>query len=148
MADHPVASVKGVAALMGGRRVLGKVSEPADMVSAVRKGLPFAALTALSAELDLPHHEITSILGVAPRTLARRKQSRHLSAVESDRLYRIAHIAQLAVEVLGDVTRARLWLHRPNRALRGESPLKLLDTEVGGREVQDCLLRLSYGVYA
>jgi len=144
----PEASLPRVAGLLGGRKILGNVSEPAQMVDAVRRGLPYAAFEALSVALDAAQHEMTSVIGVAPRTLARRKHQRHLSPLESDRLYRVAHVTDLAAQVLGDLTKARLWLHRPNRALGAKSPLSLLDTEIGGRQVSDALLRISHGIYA
>ncbi|SMF95784.1 Protein of unknown function [Methylomagnum ishizawai] len=47
---------------------------------------------------------------------------------ESDRLGRIlAH----AKRVLGARDKASEWLHRPNRALDGTTPLALLDTDNG-----------------
>ena len=122
--------------------------KPADLQHAIREGLPYAALEALVAVLEMPHPQVTAILGTAPRTLARRKQSRHLSPIESDRLYRLAHITQLAAQTLGDLAKARAWLGRDNRALGGLTPLSMLDTEIGTRQVEEALTRINYGVYA
>jgi uncharacterized protein (DUF2384 family) len=46
------------------------------------------------------------------------------------------------------VAKARLWLLAPNRALGGEVPLHMLDTDIGARQVEEVLLRLSYGVFS
>jgi len=37
---------------------------------------------------------------------------------------------------------AATWLQRPNRELNGELPIRLLDTDVGARQVEDILGRL------
>jgi putative toxin-antitoxin system antitoxin component (TIGR02293 family) len=88
------------------------------------------------------------ILGIPPRTVARRKEARQLNPQESDRLYRLARAAAQAVAVLGSLDKARLWLKTPNRALGCELPLDLLDTEIGARQVDDVLLRLNYGIFS
>jgi putative toxin-antitoxin system antitoxin component (TIGR02293 family) len=134
--------------LLGGPRVLGPVKEEADLQHAIRAGLPYAALEALEAVLDLTHRDLLAVLGTAPRTLARRKQQRHLSPLESDRLYRLARATQRAAETLGGVDQARAWLGRANRALGGHTPLSVLDTEVGARQVEEALTRINYGMYA
>ena len=56
-----------------------------------------------------------------------------------DRLVRVARILASAEKTLGGLEKAALWLRRPNRALGGEVPLSLLDTEVGEQLVEDAL---------
>jgi putative toxin-antitoxin system antitoxin component (TIGR02293 family) len=80
------------------------------------------------------------------RTLARRRQSRKLDADESDRLYRMARVAAHAFSVFGAEDKAAAWLRRPNRALNGELPFHLLDTDVGARPIEDLLGRIEHGV--
>ena len=57
-------------------------------------------------------------------------------------------VQALAAEVLGSRTKAKQWLLSPNRALAGEVPLQWLDTDIGARQVEEVLLRLSYGVFS
>jgi putative toxin-antitoxin system antitoxin component (TIGR02293 family) len=134
--------------LFGGAGVLGRFKEPADLQHAIREGLPYAALESLGALLGLAHRDLLAVLGTAPRTLARRKRQRRLSPLESDRLYRLAHITQLAAQTLGNIDRARSWLGRVNRALGGQTPLSVLDTEIGARQVEEVLTRINHGMYA
>ncbi len=96
--------------------------------------------------LGCPAPEAASVLHMPPRTLARRRQTRKLDADESDRLYRIARVAAQAFAVFGTEDRAATWLRRPNRALNGEVPLHLLDTDVGARQIEDILGRIEHGV--
>ncbi|MEZ4310442.1 MAG: antitoxin Xre/MbcA/ParS toxin-binding domain-containing protein [Polyangiaceae bacterium] len=120
----------------------------AELREAVRKGLPFSAFEAVSKHLEISPQHITAVLGIPPRTVARRKAARHLTPQESDRLYRLARAISQAIEVLGTLDKARVWLKTPNRALGGEVPLELLDTEIGARQVEEVLLRIHYGIFS
>jgi putative toxin-antitoxin system antitoxin component (TIGR02293 family) len=133
--------IKELGDLLGGGRSEG-------LAARVREGLPFRAFEALLAALGLTAPELAALVGVAPRTLARRKAARRLSPIESDRLYRVAHVAFQAVEVLGSLEKARAWLHRDNAALGGTPPLRELDTDIGARRVEEVLQRLAFGVYS
>jgi putative toxin-antitoxin system antitoxin component (TIGR02293 family) len=120
----------------------------AELRDSVRRGLPFSALVALAKQLEISPQQFTAVFGIPPRTVARRKEAQHLTPQESDRLYRVARAASQAVEVLGSIEKARVWLKTPNRALGGEIPLDLLDTEIGARQVEEILLRLNYGIFS
>ena len=78
MATTPASSTSEVVYFLGGSKVLGAVKDPEDIQDAIRDGLPFAAFEALADMLELTRRDVTEIVGMAPRTLARRKQRRHL----------------------------------------------------------------------
>jgi len=120
----------------------------AELRDAVRSGLPFSAFVALTTQLDISPQDVATVFGIPPRTVARRKEARHLNPQESDRLYRVARVVSQAIEVLGSIDKARVWLKTPNRALGCEIPLTLLDTEIGARQVEEVLLRLNYGIFS
>ena len=120
----------------------------AEVRSAVRKGYPFRVLDEVSKHLARPSHEINAVLGIPPRTFARRKAAKQFTPEESDRIYRLARIVQLAIDVLGSDEKARNWLKAPNRALGGEVPFEILDTDVGARQVEAALLRVAYGIFS
>ena len=67
---------------------------------------------------------------------------------ESERLLRLALVFEKAVELFeGNADAARDWLKAPNKALAGESPLTIVETEIGAREVEDLIGRLEHGVF-
>ncbi len=134
--------------LLGGRRVLGRVAEAGDLLRVVRDGLPYASFEALTHQLGLEPDAVGAVVGIAPRTLARRKHERLLSPIESDRLYRLAYVTHVAAAVFGGVAAARRWLGRANRSLGGAVPMTLLDTDIGCRRVEEVLFRVNYGMYA
>ena len=125
-----------------------RTTSSAELRDAVRRGLPFSSFEALTKQLEISPQRFTAVFGIPPRTVARRKEARHLNPQESDRLYRVASTLSQAVEVLGSIDKARLWLKTPNRALGCELPLDLLDTDIGTRQVEEVLLRLNYGIFS
>ena len=125
-----------------------RTTSSAELRDAIRSGLPFSAFEALTKQLEISPQRFTAVFGIPPRTVARRKEARHLNPQESDRLYRVASTLSQAVEVLGSIDKARLWLKTPNRALGCEMPLDLLDTDIGTRQVEEVLLRLNYGIFS
>lgn len=136
-------------ATLGGRQTFPSGSASAEgLRSLVRQGLPFAALEEVMSRFDLGRQQISEVLHLPERTLARRKREERLRPDESDRLVRLARVAAQAEETLGAAERAATWLRRPNRALGGEPPLGLLDTDLGAREVEAVLGRLEHGVYS
>ena len=114
----------------------------------VREGLPYAALDAVAKRFDIPLRELTAVLDLPERTLARRKRERRLRAGESDRLLRVARVAALAEEILGDKAKAARWLRRVNQALGGKTPLQTLDTDLGASQVETVLHRVEHGVFS
>jgi putative toxin-antitoxin system antitoxin component (TIGR02293 family) len=117
-----------------------------DLIARVRKGLPVGSLVELAGEMGEPVETMAAALGIAPRTLARRKLSRVLDAHESERVARVATILRRATHVLGTRDKARAWLKKENRALAGVTPLSLMDTDMGARAVDDVLGRIEHGI--
>ncbi|MBI3118208.1 MAG: DUF2384 domain-containing protein, partial [Candidatus Hydrogenedentes bacterium] len=74
--------------------------------------------------------------------------ARRLSPVESDRLYRVAHVTAQVAETLGSLEKASTWLRHENRALGGKTPFSLLDTEIGARLIENVLQRINHGIYS
>lgn len=140
---------KRVVALLGGNRVFStRIKNATDLQAALRRGFPYASFEAVLEALEFKSEDLAHLLGVASRTLARRKISRVLSPIESDRLYRVARITLQADSVLGSLEKARTWLHKENQALGGDSPVSLLDTEIGERQVEELLNRINYGIHS
>jgi putative toxin-antitoxin system antitoxin component (TIGR02293 family) len=114
----------------------------------IKEGLPFRSLESLRERLGLSVPETADVLHMPARTMARRRLARKLDPVESDRLYRVARVAGHAVSVFGNEEKATTWLQRPNRALGNERPIRMLDTDLGARQVEDVLGRIEHGIVA
>jgi putative toxin-antitoxin system antitoxin component (TIGR02293 family) len=141
-ANEYLIDVLGGASVFRGRAV----PTSTELRERIKKGLPYRSLESVRERLQLSVPEAVSVLHMPARTLARRRQTRRLDGDESDRLYRIARVAAHAFVVFGAEDKAAAWLRRPNRALNGERPIDLLDTDLGARQIDDILGRIEHGV--
>jgi putative toxin-antitoxin system antitoxin component (TIGR02293 family) len=143
-------SVNAIAEVLGGKRILKTdVGSQDDLVRITRKGLPADIVRELANELHIDRQLVATVIGIPVRTLSRRLSSRsRLSASESDRTVRFARVVAQAKDTFEDVSKAGLWLQTPNRVLKGQRPIDLLDTDAGVRQVETVLGRIAYGVYS
>lgn len=146
MARGATSTAALVEALGGARALGGRVRTAADLRAKLRGGLPHASLEAVMTRWELGRDDVAGALRLPARTWARRRKTQRLAADESDRLVRLARLATAASQVLGGTAQAAAWLRRPNRALGGDAPLALVDTDPGTQEVLDVLGRLAHGV--
>ena len=138
--------LRDTAALLGIRTPVNHVL---DLLPAVRRGLPFSAMGAVAKRMDLNVIAAFEPLGLARRTIARRSKTRQrLTAGESELVLRLARGIVEATAVLGTPEKAQRWLQTPSRALGGEIPLRLLDTDIGAEIVREELGRIDHGVFA
>jgi putative toxin-antitoxin system antitoxin component (TIGR02293 family) len=116
-----------------------------DYVNLVREGLPIEVADSLSDEI-CPGDSTFKYLFVPKATYARRKSSTRLSASESEKLVRVGRMWAFAAEVWGGADKARRFVTTPHMLLDGKTPLTVtLDSELGGKMVEEILGRLAYG---
>ena len=131
-------------------RHLGMKGNTGSSLSQVREalktGIPRSAFEDLRKELGVSSEELADVLGIPPRTLARRTD--HFKPDESERVLRLGSVVVKAREVLEDAEAVRRWMSYPKRALGGLTPLRCCDTEVGAREVEGLLGRIEHGVFS
>jgi putative toxin-antitoxin system antitoxin component (TIGR02293 family) len=82
-----------------------------------------------------------------PESTAHRliRDNRGLDAAASERVVRIADVTRMAEATFGGREPAIQWLKTANLGLRGASPLSMLDTEPGAREVRRILSAIDHG---
>ncbi len=119
-----------------------------EVLAGVRRGLPGSMFDGVAATLGLSSSLLAQKLGVARRTLSRKQGSgAPLSAEVSEKVLRVARIRNLARRVFTTDRAVGQWLFKRDSALGSVAPIDLLDTEVGGREVEDLLLSLAHGQF-
>ena len=136
-------------AMLGGADLLNAHPRTAmDWIPLARNGLPVAAIDSLTRLSQIAQTELSKALDIPERTMARRKREGIFSPAESAKLIRFARVAERAEEVFGDQRLAFDWLKTRNGALDGDTPLSMLDTELGAETVLDTLGRIEHGVFA
>lgn len=140
-------TAEAIAFILGGSAGVGHaVRSDLDLALAVESGLTTTVIDAIGGVLALTTAEFERLL-LPRRTLRyRREHGQALTSEESDRAARLARVWVAASETFGDETKARTWLRRPNRALKGHAPLDLLDTGSGALVIEAVLTRIAYGV--
>lgn len=127
---------------------LGLSRSRLEMIQQVQEGLPPTAFEQLSEVTGVSADELAELVHISRRTVARRKErDEPLDPATSERLIRLALLYAKVVEVIGDEPMSRQWLRTPREAFFGKTPLELLQTELGAREVEDLLLRVEHGVF-
>jgi len=147
------------AAVLGGERELGEtVHRGMDFDALIRKGIPSSVISHIKRDLNLADDVIARIVGISPRTVARRRKrgafpvgakaaSRvgRLSSVARDSIYRFARIVALAQDVFESKDEALEWLRSAQHGLGGAVPFEMLQTDAGTREVEELLIRIDSG---
>lgn len=110
--------------------------------------VPYASIEETAGKLGVESETVLRIMGIAPRTAARRKRERSLKADEADRLFRIARVLDDAIRVFASEDKAAHWLRSPHPLLWQQAPLDLLDSDAGAKAVTDELTRIDYGDFA
>lgn len=114
-----------------------------DLVELSEKGIQISQFQSL---LDQGFNKNELKWVIQPRTLSHREsKNERLTKDESDKFLRIAKITTLAEEVFDNVEKAMRWLHKPKQSLRGKTPLETVRSEVGGRIVEEMLLKIDSG---
>ena len=134
---------------LGGMKGIGNPRTELDFIPIIYAGFPVSLISSLSEKVKLSEGTISHALSIAPRTLARRKKHAvRFKRLESELLFRLAQVSAVGTRVLGSGEKAGEWLNTSNRALRGERPISLLDTQIGFQAVLDLLGRIEHGVFS
>ena len=121
-------------------------ADPIQVDSAIRRGFPASALLRLKNGTGFTFDEIAALLDVSAKTVERAiSRGSGLGHGVSDRLYRIASVLTLAEQVLESREQARAWLNETQHGLGGRTPVDLLATEAGAREIENLLGRIEHG---
>jgi len=118
----------------------------AKKIDVIRRGVVAAVVDDMVEYLGVPKTVIFAILHT-PESTAHKliKDNRPLDSATSERVMRVADVTRMAEQTFGGRAPATQWLKAANRALAGATPLSLLDTELGAREVRRILASINYG---
>lgn len=110
----------------------------------IMAGFPASRLVELCENGDVSPIERDQIIPL--RTLKTRlSKEQPLTVDESDRLFRAAHIMAMAETIFGAHEKAKRWLNKPKERFNGETPMAMLITLHGTRQVEEMLLQITDG---
>jgi putative toxin-antitoxin system antitoxin component (TIGR02293 family) len=132
----------------GARRSPVPVPAPDALADLSQVQVPYGAIEVVAERLGVEPESLLEIVGMAPRTAARRKAGGQLKPDEADRLFRIVRVFDEAVRVFDSPVKAAIWLRTPHPLLWQFAPVRLLDSDAGAKAVTDELIRIEYGEFA
>lgn len=109
-------------------------------------GLLPDTLDDIQKKLILSNRQLAVLLQISTRTLTRRRTEDRLPPDESERVYRVGRLAEIAVSVLGSEDNARKWLKKPSYSLGDQIPLDVARTEPGVSLVERALRQIQFGI--
>jgi len=112
----------------------------------LKSGLTGRAIEAFSKHSGLTQVELSKILNLSERTLQRKGEKEPISFVTSDKLIELVRLFHKGIGVFNRQEAFLEWLHRNNRALNGEKPLLLIESNLGIELVIDELERIEHGI--
>jgi len=130
-----------VASILGGKDTLHKnIKSNFDLINLLEEGFPKSSTK-----------RIINILGstegmyqyIPEGTYKKRKK---FTTTESEILERLARIIATAIYVFKSEEQAKVYLHSSNPLFLGKTPLDLLRTELGAKEVEEALWKIYYGL--
>ncbi len=125
----------------------GTMDSPKEQIRKIKKGLPTQFFNDICKDLDLPETHLAKVIKASANNLAIRKKQGFFSFSESERLFRIRRIYNRALEVFEDEAVVKKWFKNPYWLLENAAPIDYLDTETGGREIEEVLRHIENGAF-
>lgn len=108
----------------------------------------YASIKDISNRFSLNKEEIKQLFGLSESTQFRyEKQNPILKPAIADRLERFHRIYQQALELFEDEDETQRWFSTPKVSLAGETPLRMIATDAGAKQVEEILYRAEYGMF-
>jgi putative toxin-antitoxin system antitoxin component (TIGR02293 family) len=112
----------------------------------IKHGFSAHLFRAVRHTFNLEEPSLALLLNASISTLERRvREHEVLDTVASERLDRIASVSHQAEEVFENRDAAAQWMSTPNKALGGDAPILLCETEIGAKQVRRVLQALEWG---
>jgi len=116
-----------------------------ELIKSIRVGIPATSIKLIANFVDIPMSDLADFLRINSRTLARRKGG-VLNSEESEKVIRMGRVMERTSQIFGED--GVEWLKQPNKSLNGQTPISMLDTDIGTENVMDTLGRIEHGVFA
>jgi putative toxin-antitoxin system antitoxin component (TIGR02293 family) len=117
-----------------------------ERIAEIEKGVAYTTFQRLAKRLAVSEERLRNVLGFSAATLHRRKAVGRFTLDESNRLYWLESLLDLADQVLEDPEETKAFMTTGNLALGGAIPLDYARTAPGLEAVRRLLLQLDHGV--
>ena len=118
-----------------------------DRVAIIRKGVPYAAIDAISKRINAPVQDVLLIFGLPQTTYNKKRREKSLlNGRDSEVVLLLTELLDFGIEVFNnEEEKFQRWMKKINFSLGDNTPESLLDSVTGIQEVKNCLNRIEYG---
>jgi len=117
-----------------------------ERLEQIKEGFSAGLVPAFRMTFNLQERNVEILMNASISTLERRRREhKKLDSVASERLDRIAAVYALAEDVFESREAAAQWMSKINKALGGDAPIMLCETEIGAKQVRRVLQALEWG---
>lgn len=135
--------------ILGGKQFMDEQPSSAlDFLAATGRGVPKSSIENLAEVMDVPMKDMATLLNLSYKTLSRKKKTDVFGDLVSSLSIEIAGTVAKGLAVFEDAEVLNRWLHKENKALKGQKPFDLLNTPTGIKLVNQVLGRIEDGVYS
>jgi putative toxin-antitoxin system antitoxin component (TIGR02293 family) len=133
---------------MKGNKGGSTITNIADFISVIRKGVSKKALYTLMEMTGITSKEMAFIIRLSDRTLRRYKSQTLLNPEQSERIIELARLYSRGEQVFGNLESFKEWMNSTVMALGNRKPKEFLDTSLGIGILMDELGRIEHGIFA
>lgn len=119
-----------------------------EKIGMIREGISKKDLESLKEKAGFDYNQLSKVLSVARATLINKKGNEKFDISLSEKIVSVADIYSYGYEVFEDENRFNDWVFRANKALGGQAPFDILDSQYGREEIRNLIGRIDYGVYS
>lgn len=118
-----------------------------ERIELIRRGLPYAVAEVVSNRVDMPLSYVLEMLDIPQTTYNKKKRNHELmKGKESETVMELTELLDFGLEVFNrEEEKFQRWLKKINIALGNVTPISLLDSFTGIKEVRNALSRMEYG---
>ena len=130
-------------AIFGKRKLNSRI----DYVIMSREGISMKALNKIQDYTSLTNKELSNILPISERQLARYKEDQILKKSIASHLIQLVELFENVYDLFGE-EKFRKWIRTKIIAIGNNTPIELMDTPIGMQIVEDLIVRIEHGVYS
>lgn len=119
------------------------------LVYAIREGVSFDFFSLIREVTPFNDEDWASFLGISTKSLQRSKSKDNFvfKPIQSEKIFELAEVTNLGLEVFDSSDAFYAWLHTPSFALGKLKPLELLKDSYGKEMVVAELHKIDFGIF-
>jgi putative toxin-antitoxin system antitoxin component (TIGR02293 family) len=117
------------------------------MIYIIRQGVPYSLFNLIQDYTPFSDTDWSNFLDISTKSLQRYKQSsRDFRPIQSEKIIEMAEVANMGMDVFGNMEKFKLWADTPNFSLGNLPPIELLKDSYGKEMVISELTRINHGI--